>query len=155
MGTKARRTPQYKCIMCSEVDTMNHIKAIIPHFPIPEVLGTDLEFDNEIGAPYIILSFTQGICAERLWYEPTEDGEFDPEMEGRPSEAREHLRIAFLRSLEKTMAELRYLEFGDISMLVYEEKASKIVIGTHYGYRMWRGVRKDWQLPVYHTAAEH
>jgi aminoglycoside phosphotransferase (APT) family kinase protein len=155
VGTEERWDPGHAAILQSEADTMTCIKTKAPKFPVATVHCYDTGFDNEIGAPFILTSFLEGKPSNHIWFEETEDGEDDESTNNCPSGEREELRIAFLRSLAKTMAELRHLEFGGIGMVFF--KNGEPVIGPYHGWdarSLDEIVRKYWQRPVYTTAAE-
>lgn len=72
-GIKERWKPGHAKIMQSEADTMACIKQRLPHFPSPDVFALDLTFENEIGAPFMVISFLEGKASNKMWVEQDED----------------------------------------------------------------------------------
>ncbi|KAF2713996.1 hypothetical protein K504DRAFT_356865, partial [Pleomassaria siparia CBS 279.74] len=137
VATPARWQAAQAKIMRSQVHTMTHIKTEIPHFPIPCVIAWDTTFNNEIQVPYLAETFIEGKSAWNIWYDKDKNGEYDCTNSDFPSEEREKLRVTFLQSLAKTMAELRTLEFDQIGMMYFEDDdPSKATIGP---YVEWLG----------------
>lgn len=158
VGTEDRWKQEHGCIMRSEAHTMTHIKEKLHDFPIPEVLGFDETFENEIGAPYTVLSFMEGVSSDLLWYDRDEDDEDDVDGADWPSPDREQLRIAFLRSLAGHMAKLQHLEFDGIGMIFFADgDSTKPVVGPCYGFeeRGYADQRRYWKRPVFNTASEY
>lgn len=157
-GTKERWTSGHAAIMRSEADTMSYIKQQLPTFPIPTVHWHEEDFDNEIGAPFIVLSFVEGKVASDIWFNRDEDGDDDYATAKTPSLEREKLRITFLKSLAKTMAELRHLEFNAIGMMHFENgDPNKPVIGPLHGWNdlsFDESKRKYWERPAFKMAKE-
>ncbi|KAF2246626.1 hypothetical protein BU26DRAFT_576517 [Trematosphaeria pertusa] len=158
VGMKDRWTHHHAAILRSEAHTMMYIKKKLPHFPIAEVLGYDETFENEIGAPFVMLSFLEGKDSHEIWFDIDEDGEADGFKADNPSLEREQLRLTLLRSLAKHMAELRDLEFDGIGMLYFEDDdPNKPTIGPHHGWddRMDESQRHYWERRVYRTTSEY
>jgi hypothetical protein len=49
-----------------EVATMNYLR-LNTNIPVPEVFGHDLTAENEVGAPYMLISYMHGTIASDLW----------------------------------------------------------------------------------------
>lgn len=123
-------------IMRSAAHTMQYIKAQLPQFPVPGIISYDASFDNEIGAPFVAETFMPGKTGYQIWYERTEDGLHDYNNADSPSNEREKIRITFLQSLAKHMAQLHSLEFDQIGMLQFEDNDStKPKIGPFHDWR--------------------
>ncbi|KAF2276990.1 uncharacterized protein EI97DRAFT_489551 [Westerdykella ornata] len=159
VGTAERWQRGHAAIIQSEADTMIHIKHKLPNFPIPDVYAYDVGFENEIGAPFMLLSYSSGSPANHIWFDARGDEEDDETMNNTPTEEREKLRINFLKSLAKAMAELRHLEFNACGMVYLQDNdPDKPVIGPYHGWMTLsfdRTRRKYWERPVFETAAEY
>jgi len=70
--------------------------------PVPTVYEFDTSSDNDIGAPYICMSFVSGDTVSRLWFD------------GPTSRAMEDRRLRILESTAKAMAQLSRLSFKKI-----------------------------------------
>jgi hypothetical protein len=158
VGIEDRWHPGHAEIMRSEAHTMMYIKKKLPNFPIPIVHFYDVTFDNEIGAPFHVLSFIEGKSSGEMWFEMDEDDEFDFVNADCPSKEREQLRVTFLKSLAKHMADLRHLEFDGIGMLRFENDDPETVdIGPYHGwipYNLEATLRRYYERPVYNNAAD-
>lgn len=103
--------------MRSQALTMKHIRHKCK-IPIPEVLAFDETFNNEIGAPFILMTYIEGKPIYKAWWD--ESGLV-------PLEAK---REKILRSIARAMSELRHVEFGAIGMPEYHDNeglAPKVV----------------------------
>lgn len=123
-------------IMRSAAHTMEYIKGQLPEFPVPEIIALDTSFDNNIGAPFVAETFMPGKSAHNVWYEKTEDGLYDYHNADFPSPEREKIRITFLQSLAKYMAQLYSLQFDNVGMLQFEgNDPKKPKIGPFHDWR--------------------
>lgn len=158
VGTKDRWQEGHAEIMRSEAHTMMFIKNKLPNFPIPTVHFYDTTFDNEIGAPFHVLSFMEGKSAGEVWYNTVGDDEYDYANAGSPSEEREQARIKFLKSLARNMADLRNLEFSGIGMLSFEnDDPEKPIVGPYHGWlprNFEMTLRQYWERPVFNKSAD-
>jgi aminoglycoside phosphotransferase (APT) family kinase protein len=123
-------------IMSSAAHTMEYIKSQLPEFPVPGIVALDTSFGNEIGAPFVAETFMAGKSAYNVWYEKTKDGLYDYHSSDFPSPERERIRINFLQSLAKYMAQLHSLEFDSTGMLQFERNdPKKPKIGPFHDWR--------------------
>ncbi|KAJ0123844.1 uncharacterized protein J7T55_012314 [Diaporthe amygdali] len=103
----------------SQVHTLKYIKEHTG-IPVPEVFHFDTTANNEIGAPYIAMSYISGRTVSRLWFDasgPT------------PLEER---RQTILKQLAQTMSQLNKLRFDKIGSLVPSSQGSDYELGPCY-----------------------
>ncbi|AEO67161.1 uncharacterized protein THITE_14102, partial [Thermothielavioides terrestris NRRL 8126] len=89
----------------SQVATLRLIRRSTS-IPVPEVYGWDPTSDNEIGAPYVCMSFLPGKRVSDIWFD--DSGPLP----------RDELRRAILANLARTMAqfsELRFDKLGSVN----------------------------------------
>lgn len=87
--------------------------------PVPEIYDLDTTANNEIGAPYICMSFLPGRRVSDVWF--ADSGTL----------SREELRLRILANLSKTMAGFSCLGFDKLGS-VMEDKAGVTFIGPVY-----------------------
>ncbi|KAK3695788.1 hypothetical protein B0T22DRAFT_509224 [Podospora appendiculata] len=75
--------------------------------PVPTVFALDTTVDNEVGAPYMAMSYMPGSTVASLWF----DGSI-------PAARREERRLRILSQVVESMAQLRTLRFDRIGSLV-------------------------------------
>jgi hypothetical protein len=156
VGVESRWNPAHGRILQSEADTMTYIKEKIPKFPIPRVHCYDVGFENEIGAPFLLLSFVDGKASQYIWYRDILVEDADDECNNSPSQDQEQLRVTFLKSLADNMAQLSQLNFDGLGMLVFKD--NEPVIGPFHGWKPFsldELTRRYWEHPVYNTAQEY
>lgn len=95
---------------------------------IPDVLDFDITNLNEIGAPYIAMSFLEGMQISEKWFcNNSEDS-----LSTSPSELAS-LRCRILDSVAEAMSKLRHLEFDKVgSMHFSDDTANDFHIGPCY-----------------------
>ncbi|UNI22120.1 hypothetical protein JDV02_008040 [Purpureocillium takamizusanense] len=89
--------------------------------PVPEVYGLDTTSNNEIGAPYLCMSFMPGKTVSKTWFD------------GFSTIPREELRLRILTSLSQTMAQFSRLAFAKMGS-VMEDEAGSTFIGPSYDW---------------------
>jgi aminoglycoside phosphotransferase (APT) family kinase protein len=104
IGWGNRFTEAAKQAFTSQVFTMRFIRKETT-IPIPEVYAFDTTVANEIGAPYILMSFIPGFTVGSLWFDQTGP---------TPLEER---RLRTLDSVAKAMAQLQKFRFDKIGAL--------------------------------------
>ncbi|KAL2024385.1 hypothetical protein VTK56DRAFT_8196 [Thermocarpiscus australiensis] len=104
----------------SQVATMRLIRRSAS-IPVPEVYALDTTSNNEIGAPYVCMSFLPGRRLSDVWFDDSD------------SMPREKLRLRILTSLSKTMANFFRLEFDKLGS-VMEDETGATFIGPVYGW---------------------
>lgn len=151
--------PQQAFIVKSEADTMTYIKRKLPTFPIADILAYDTTFDNIIGVPYTLMSCAKGKPSNDIWYNEKDDN-CDKEAVGYPSAEREKVRVTFLTSLAKAMAQLRELEFDTIGMLLSPDGDPDTAVVCPY--EGWDSLnpfnstdRRYWQIPTYNHPSDY
>ncbi|POR36282.1 Uncharacterized protein TPAR_03534 [Tolypocladium paradoxum] len=104
----------------SQCATMRLVRSTTT-IPVPEVYSLDTTIDNEIGAPYVCMSFVPGRAVSKAWFD---DSNTMP---------REELRLAILTSLSQTMARFSHLTFDKIGS-VMEDKDGLTFIDPSYDW---------------------
>ncbi|KAK1241853.1 hypothetical protein MKX07_007676 [Trichoderma sp. CBMAI-0711] len=117
-GWGSGMTPIAAQAMDSQVATMRLIRDKTS-IPLPEIYEFDTTANNEIGAPYLCMSFLPGRPVSQLWFDkssalPLED-----------------LRLRILTSVSRSMAQLSCLTFDTMGAIM-EDEFGTIVIGTMY-----------------------
>ena len=83
----------------SDILTLRYIKKHTG-MPVPDILAYSTTCDNELGHPYMLMTFLEGIQATRLWYKNAGSPETDK------------WRCNMLKSLANTMSKLQNLRFA-------------------------------------------
>lgn len=105
----------------SRVTTLELIAKKTTGVPAPIVYRYDTTSDNEIGAPYICMSFTHGKRLSEMWYQ-------------QPIPAdREELRLKSLARLARLMDQLAHLSFPKIGSLMKDD-VGDVVVGPAFDY---------------------
>ncbi|KAI1375091.1 kinase-like protein [Hypoxylon crocopeplum] len=102
----------------SQVATMRLIRERTT-VPVPEVYDFDTTDNNEIGAPYMCMSFVSGKRVSHVWFE-------DPN-----SMSREEFRLKILKNLSQIMAQFSCLTFDKIGSIIGKD-AGSITLGPCY-----------------------
>lgn len=110
-----------KAALESHVYTLQYIKAhtIIP---VPEILHYDTTANNEIGAPYIAMSYISGRTVSRLWFE-----------DSGPTPLEER-RQNILRQLAKSISQLNMYRFDKIGSLIPNDLGDGHQIGPCFDF---------------------
>lgn len=106
--------------MESQAATMRLIRSKTM-IPVPEIYALDTTDNNEIGAPYLCMSFMPGKPVSEVWF---------GHLGALPQD---ELRLRILQSLSRTMAQLSCLSFDKIGSIMEDESGSTIV-GPLYGW---------------------
>ncbi|KAH7264790.1 kinase-like domain-containing protein [Fusarium redolens] len=101
--------------LASQVTTMRFIKEQTGA-PVPEVYSWDPTNNNEIGAPFICMSFVTGETVSSVWFKDSMD-----------AEAREQFRLNILTSIAAIMAKFSSMTFDKIGSLMQAEDGSIFV----------------------------
>lgn len=105
----------------SQVQTINYIKEHTS-LPVPTVFHLDTTAENEIGAPYIAMSYIGGCNVSRLWFDASGD---------TPLEER---RRNILKQLAQAMSQLNRLRFDQIGSLVLSSQSGGHSLGPCYDW---------------------
>lgn len=97
----------------SQVATLRLIKSQTT-IPVPEIYGFDTTCNNEIGAPYICMSFMPGVPVSTAWFDDLDY----PRLEAR--------RLRILTSLSRALAQLSKFSFKKIGSLQGKEEPFSI-----------------------------
>ncbi|KAM0249624.1 hypothetical protein ACHAP5_002750 [Fusarium lateritium] len=81
--------------------------------PVPEIYDWDPTNNNEIGAPFICMSFLPGETASHVWFD-----------QSNGTEAREKLRLNILTSLSNILAQFDSISFDKIGSITAAEDGS-------------------------------
>lgn len=101
----------------SQVTTLR-ILASETTIPVPRVLAFDVSCDNEIGAPYLCMSFVTGRPVIKAWFDPA-------------CQSLEERRLRILATLARCMAQLSKFRFQKIGSPKLAEDGS-FTVGTCY-----------------------
>ncbi|KAI0403042.1 kinase-like domain-containing protein [Xylaria palmicola] len=104
--------------------------------PVPEIYALDTSVDNEIGAPYLCMSYLPGKTVSKVWFG----------YEG--ALPRDEFRLRILTSLSQAMAQLSCFSFDRMGSIIGGGSDST-VIGPAYG---WESM-EDGSLQVQVTAS--
>lgn len=118
-------TPEAASALRSQVDTLRFI-AENTTIPVPMIYGFDTSTDNEIGAPYICMSFIPGRTVASCW--------FDDRLE---KQQLEDFRLHILTGLAEISAQFSPFSFDKIGSLFRAKDAlsnNGLVIGPCYDW---------------------
>jgi aminoglycoside phosphotransferase (APT) family kinase protein len=100
--------------------------------PLPEVYAFDTTSENEIGVPYIVMSFIDGFTVNSLWFDNTGP---------TPLEER---RLRTLDTLAEAMSQLQKFQFDKIGSLQFNNGTDSIEIGPCYMWDEGHFSDEDW-----------
>ena len=122
-GWGSRFTGTAKHSLESQALTMRFLRKETT-MPLPEIYGIDLTSSNEIGAPYIVMSFISGFTVSSKWFDKTGP---------TPLEER---RQRTLDTVAEAMSQLRRFQFDQIGSLQFNDGLckDKITIGSCYNW---------------------
>lgn len=103
----------------SQVQTINYIKEHTS-IPVPKVFHLDTTANNEIGAPYIAMSYISGRTVSSLWFDASGH---------TPLEER---RRNILKQLAQAMSQLNSLRFDKIGSLIASSRGTGHDLGPCY-----------------------
>jgi hypothetical protein len=110
-------TPTAKDALDSQVATMRLIRNKT-NIPVPEIFAYDTTANNEIGAPYICMSFIPGKRVSEIWFKDPTSGAL----------SREEFRLRILTDMAQTMTQFSSLTFDKIGSIM-EDGSGSMVIG--------------------------
>lgn len=113
-GWGSGMTPTAARAMESQVATMRLIRNKT-RIPVPEIYALDTTDNNEIGAPYLCMSFIPGKPVSEVWFDDLD------------TLAREELRLRILASLSRTMAQFSCLAFDKMGSIMNDGSGSTII----------------------------
>ncbi|KAF4451762.1 hypothetical protein F53441_5296 [Fusarium austroafricanum] len=106
--------------MESQAATMRLIRSKTT-IPVPEIYALDTTDNNEIGAPYLCMSFIHGKTVSEVWL---------GHLGALPQE---ELRLRILKSLSRTMAQFSCLTFDKMGSIM-EDGSGSTIIGPLYDW---------------------
>ncbi|KAF2107641.1 hypothetical protein BDV96DRAFT_589140 [Lophiotrema nucula] len=111
----------------SEAQTMMYIRKHTK-VPVPEVIGYDSTFENELGAPFTIMTAIEGRPAYEVFYENATDSIGDAIWlkPDEPDADRTKKRRTVLTTLAQAMAQLSVLKFDHTGMLTFAEEDTEL-----------------------------
>ncbi|KAJ8058276.1 hypothetical protein OCU04_012470 [Sclerotinia nivalis] len=115
-GLKGQYTIESSASLQSDALTMRFIKANTT-MPIPEVYDFSATTENDIGAPYILMSFLEGFPVYKIWFD--ESGEV-------PKQIR---RERILDTIAEAMSQLKKFHFDQIGSLQFDKSLDPASIG--------------------------
>lgn len=111
-GWGGQFTGTVKRSFISQALTMRFIKKETAT-PVPEVYYFDTTSENEIGAPYMIMSFVPGVPVSELWFD-----------KAGPTPLEEK-RLRIMESVAKAMSQLQKLQFNEMGSLQFNPESSE------------------------------
>ncbi|KAL7804899.1 kinase-like domain-containing protein [Trichoderma aethiopicum] len=117
-GWGSGMTPIAAQAMESQVATMRLIRNKT-NIPVPEIYAFDTTADNEIGAPFLCMSFLPGRTVSQLWFDDS------------GALPLEELRLRILTSVSQAMTQLSCLEFDTMGAIM-EDESGAVVVGPLY-----------------------
>ncbi|KAF2139913.1 uncharacterized protein K452DRAFT_231635 [Aplosporella prunicola CBS 121167] len=119
-GTKSSWKAEDAVALRSQALTMRFISQKTD-LPIPQLIAYDTTHNNEIGHPYIIMTFLEGSRVCDVW----DNEEFSPSLEMR--------RLKIIKSLAYTMTSLKNISFDLIGMLHFDSDENLVPrVGPRY-----------------------
>lgn len=115
-GWTKRWTPEHAVDLRREALTLRYMhQRLGDSFPCPDLLSYDDTLDNEIAAPFILMTFLPGRSGYRAWYDfkKNSNGDWNHAELGR-------LRENILQSLAHHMSMLRTITFPKIGVLEFD-----------------------------------
>ncbi|KAI1180851.1 kinase-like domain-containing protein [Nemania sp. FL0916] len=119
-GWGSRLTQTAVDAMESHVATVRLIRSKTT-IPVPEIYAIDTSANNEIGAPYLCMSFLPGKQASGLWFNYSGTLTLD------------EFRLNLLTSLARAMAQLSCFSFDQLGSIM-KSGPDSVVIGPNYGW---------------------
>lgn len=110
-GEHGSFTPTSSRFLRSDAMTMSFLRQNTS-LPIPEIFDFDETINNEIGAPYILMSFAEGIPVSELWFDATGP---------TPLEER---RLRILDTVAVAMSQLSNFRFDKVGSLQFDSGGS-------------------------------
>lgn len=140
-GWKGKWTENDKVTLERSAENMKYLK-LHTSMPIPSVIDYDVEIDNILGAPYMILEYIEGKQPLELWWGDIYESDGDEIMEDgndrfggfhykKVSTELEQKRQNILKSLACSMAELRSLKFGHLGTFTPTDKGPPTIEPTN------------------------
>ncbi|KAI9700979.1 MAG: hypothetical protein M1820_006624 [Bogoriella megaspora] len=134
-GMDGKWFPNDKRSLRSQALSMRFISENIPDFPIPQVIAYDISLDNEIGCPYIMMSFVEGRTLQSVWFNVNQRYSFFD---------LERCRCVALMDLAKAAAKLRELRFDKLGSLDFvTSDLTAPQIGPYYNQNFGTERRAD------------
>ena len=115
-GTTDKWTPDSSRALKSSARTMQFLKANTT-IPLPEVYHYSSSVDNEIGVPYILMSFLEGKPVYEAWWDESE------------SQTREERRLRILNSTAEAMSQLAKFQFSQTGSVLFDDTLTITGIG--------------------------
>ncbi|ESZ89545.1 serine/threonine protein kinase [Sclerotinia borealis F-4128] len=115
-GLKGQYTAESSTSLKSDALTMRFIKANTT-MPVPEIYDFSATTENDVGAPYILMSFLDGVPVYEVWFD--ESGEV-------PKEIR---REQILDTIAEAMSQLKKFHFDQIGSLQFDTNLNPTRIG--------------------------
>lgn len=115
-GWTKRWTPEHAADLRREALTLRYMhQRLGDSFPCPDLLGYDATLDNEIAAPFILMTFLPGRSGYRAWYDfkKNSNGDWNHGELGR-------LREKILQSLAHHMSKLCSITFPKTGVLEFD-----------------------------------
>lgn len=131
-GWKGKWTETDKVTLERSAETMKYLK-LHTSMPIPSVIDYNVEIENILGAPYMVLEYIEGKQPLDLWWGDMYESDGDEIMEDgndrfggfhykKVSPELEQKRQNILKSLAGSMAELRSLKFDHLGTFAATDK---------------------------------
>jgi aminoglycoside phosphotransferase (APT) family kinase protein len=145
VGTRDHFDSSSAAALKSEALTMRLIRKITS-IPVPEIFAFDSSLDNELGVPFILMSFAEGVSAYDVWFDKTIAPE---ELQAR--------RTQILEDLAAAMVQLDRFAFKTGGAPVFNEDGAITEIGPMRCVDHQRMLERlkaddDDETPLYYTA---
>ncbi|CAI6340628.1 unnamed protein product [Periconia digitata] len=145
VGTKNHFDSSSAAALRSEASTMRLIRKATS-IPLPDVFAFDASLDNDLGAPFILMSFAEGASAYDVWFDKTIAPE---EMHAR--------RTQILEDLATVMIQLDQFAFKTGGAPVFDQDGTIAEIGPmrcvdHQRMLERFGKDDEDETPLYYTA---
>lgn len=115
-GWAKRWTSEHATNLRREALTLRYMhQQLGDSFPSPDLLSYDITLDNEIEAPFILMTFLPGRSGSRAWFDHKKDSfgnwnDYELDL----------VREKMLRSLAEHMAKLRVITFSETGVLDFD-----------------------------------
>ena len=113
-GTVTRFDNAASEALVTEATTMMFLRRSTS-IPVPEIFAYQATLDNEIGCPFILMKFVDGVSLSDFWFSDTDD---------RPS-----YRTQVLKDIAAAMAQLDRFRYNSSGSLIFDEDGNPKDIG--------------------------
>ena len=123
-GWGDRFTDQARKSLESQIMTLRLIRNRTT-IPVPEIYAFDASLDNELGAPWMVMSFISGSTISKLWFD--KDGP-------TPLEERRQRTLETIAEAISQLQKFQFSKIGSLELTDQTKRHNKIPIGPLYSY---------------------